>query len=328
MKILVTGGYGFIGSSFIRNILKDENFRVVNIDNLTYAANIKSLEGFENKKNYKFYKADIGNKSKLEEIFNIEKPNFVVHFAAESHVDNSIESPMLFMKTNIIGTYNLLEASRSLNKNHFKLFLHVSTDEVFGDLQIDDDPFTEENKYFPNSPYSASKASSDLIARAWNKTYKLPVIITNCSNNFGPFQNSEKLIPTIIRNAINSNKIPIYGDGQNVRDWLYVEDHVNGLKRILTNGSIGETYNIGGGYEINNLDLTKLICRILDQRFPKEDNYESNIAFVEDRKGHDFRYSIDSTKILTSLDWKPEHKFADSIEDTIDWYLKNTIVKR
>ncbi len=332
-KILVTGGSGFIGSNFIHYIMKKGNYSVINLDNLTYAGNEKNNEDFINNPNYSFIRGDITCYETVSRIFNQNKIHFLVNFAAESHVDRSINDPKVFLNTNILGTYNLLRVSlenNSIDKN-FK-FLHVSTDEVYGSLGLTDKSFTEENKYQPNSPYSASKAASDHLVRAWFHTYKLNVLTSNCSNNYGPFQFPEKLIPLTILNALNGKDITIYGDGSNIRDWLYVEDHCDAIYNLMTKGEVGEVYNIGGNSEKTNLEVVEIICESLDELYPTSSNlnvskkinsYKDLITFVEDRPGHDFRYSIDASKISSDINWKPKENFKSGIKKTILWYLKN-----
>ena len=316
MKVLVTGGLGFIGSNFYNYIIeKYKDYEVYIIDSVTYAANYNNVKNLDNDK---FYKVSITDRDKVFEIFNQHKFDFVVNFAAESHVDNSISNPLEFAQTNIIGTINLLDASV---KNNVKLFYHISTDEVFGHLGPTGE-FSENTPYNPRSPYSASKASSDHFVRAYHNTYNLPVIISNCSNNYGPNQHEEKLIPTIIKNVLKGTPIPIYGNGMNVRDWLYVEDHVRAIDKILHKGKVGETYCVGGGFELSNLRLTQMICDKLDLMMDWGKTSRDQITFVTDRKGHDFRYSIESSKLKNGLDWKPEVTIEDGLHNTINFYLE------
>ena len=329
MNILVTGGYGFIGSNLIKYLLKFENYNILNIDKLTHGSNLNNLDN-EKSDNYSFAKVDLCNLSELKHFFMEFQPDMIMHLAAESHVDRSISDPGNFIKTNIMGTYNLLELTREYLGSHSKekfRFLHVSTDEVFGDLTKDEPPFKEDNNYAPSSPYSASKASSDHLVRAWNRTYGLPVLISNCSNNYGPNQHFEKMIPTIISSCILGEKIPVYGDGSQIRDWLYVVDHVEALHLILTEGSIGESYNVGGNNEISNIELVRTICNLLDQedilKPNKVNSFLDLIRFVKDRPGHDQRYAIDSSKIAGQLNWTPNSTFEDGIKKTIKWYLDN-----
>ena len=326
-SILVTGGCGFIGSNFIQYTLqKYSNFNIINLDKLTYAGRISNLS-YAPKERYVFIKGDICNKDLVGSLFEKYKFDSVIHFAAESHVDRSIDGPEKFVNTNILGTLNLLEHSRKYyieSKNTNFRFLHISTDEVFGTLG-DIGKFVEETPYDPSSPYSASKAGSDHLVRAWNKTYGLPTLITNCSNNYGPYQFPEKLIPLMIINAINDKPLPVYGSGKNIRDWLYVLDHCEALLTVLSKGEIGQTYNIGGGNEIENLEVVNIICNILDRLLPKKnsDSYKGLISFVKDRPGHDFRYAIDATKINSKLGWYPKESFKSGLEKTIKWYIKN-----
>ena len=325
-NILITGGCGFIGSNFIKHLLEDESdYYPIILDSLTYAGNKKNLDNFHND-SYVFIKGDICDKALVKSLF--EKYHFkgVFHFAAESHVDRSIDGPKAFINTNIIGTYNLLEISRMYyNKQNssFK-FIHVSTDEVYGDLD-DGGYFTENTPYNPSSPYSASKASSDHLARAWNRTYGLPVAITNCSNNYGPFQFPEKLIPLMIINCLDWKPLPVYGDGTNIRDWLFVDDHCSAIKAVYENGAIGETYNVGGNNEIKNIDIVITICTILDDLQPSDNgkSYSELITFVKDRPGHDFRYAINAKKIQNELGWFPRESFETGIKKTVEWYLEN-----
>lgn len=331
-NILVTGGCGFIGGNFIHHILeqKNDDITIVNLDNLTYAASPENLAPFESNPNYHFVRGSISNSELVSFVFEKYNINHVVHFAAESHVDNSIKGPKIFFETNILGTFNLLQTAFhhwmnkpfDIKENHkSSRFLHVSTDEVYGTLGKEG-LFTEDTPYAPNSPYSASKASSDFVVRSFFHTYGLPVVTTNCSNNYGPFQHNEKLIPTIIRNAIQGSPIPIYGKGENIRDWLFVRDHCDGIYTVLKKGRLGECYNIGGESEKNNLEIVNAICEKLDNLIPRNVSYKNQITFVEDRFGHDFRYAIDISKINKELKWKPSENFESGIEKTIDWYLK------
>ncbi len=328
-NILITGGAGFIGSNFVEYISNNSEAEIVVLDKLTYAGNLKNLESVSEK--ITFVKGDICDLSFLQNLFEKYKFQKIVHFAAESHVDNSISGPSEFIQTNIVGTFNLLQCAYKTwmdgphqLKNEFKnaRFLHISTDEVYGTLG-ETGLFTEETSYAPNSPYSASKASSDFIVRSYFHTYGLPVVTTNCSNNYGPNQHKEKLIPTIIRKAISGEPIPIYGDGKNVRDWLYVRDHCTGILLALEKGNLGETYNIGGRNERENLYIAEAICNLLDEMLPKENKYIEQISFVTDRPGHDFRYAIDASKIENELGWKAEENFETGIKKTVKWYLDN-----
>ncbi len=333
MKILITGGAGFIGSNLIRHILKNSDHSVVNIDKLTYAGNIDSLSDVIENKRYNFARVDICDLNELSKIFHQYHPDAVMHLAAESHVDRSIENPMEFINTNIIGTFNLLETSRkycddldSSRQANFK-FHHISTDEVFGDLDGTDNFFHEDTPYSPSSPYSASKASSDHLVRAWGRTYGLPVIITNCSNNYGPFHFPEKLIPNVILNALKGKSILVYGDGSQIRDWLFVEDHARALLSVITKGVAGETYNIGGHNEKSNIMVVEMICHLLEELAPEKplnlENYRDLIEFVKDRPGHDVRYAIDASKIERELGWVPLVSFETGLRKTIKWYLQN-----
>ena len=326
MKILITGGCGFIGSNFILNQINKTNNHVLNIDSITYAGNIENLNSIAKNSKYSFLKGDICNYELIKNTLIEFQPDAIVHFAAESHVDRSIDNPMDFVNTNVIGTASMLNASLeylSNNRKNFR-FLHVSTDEVFGSLGKNGF-FTELTPYDPSSPYSASKASSDHLVRAWHRTYGLPVLITNCSNNYGPFQFPEKLIPLMIANCIDQKPLPIYGKGDNIRDWLFVEDHCIAINNVLENGTIGETYNIGGNNEIQNIEIVHSICSILDDLKPLKDNksYSSLITHVEDRPGHDFRYAIDASKINKMIGWKPNETFKSGIRKTVIWYLEN-----
>jgi dTDP-glucose 4,6-dehydratase len=334
-KILVTGGAGFIGSAVIRHIIHNTCDHVVNVDKLTYAGNLQSLSSIEGSSRYKFKKADICNSDEIKCIINQYRPEIIIHLAAESHVDRSIDSPGDFIKTNIVGTYVLLEAAREYwatlpedPKRCFR-FHHVSTDEVYGDLHGSNELFSESSPYAPSSPYSASKASADHLVRAWSRTFKLPVLITNCSNNYGPFQFPEKLIPLVILSALEGKVIPVYGDGSQIRDWLYVDDHARAILEVAVNGKVGQTYNIGGHNEIRNIDVVKSICNILDKLVPsKLDNvvrYGELIRFVADRAGHDLRYAIDASKICYELGWTPDESFESGIKKTIEWYLDNSV---
>ena len=331
MKIFVTGGAGFIGSAFIRYIFKHYDHQILNFDKLSYAGNLSSLSELSDGKKYKFIQGDICNKEFLSKNIFDFKPDIIVHFAAETHVDQSIDNPKKFIDTNIIGTYNLLDECynfwKNLNSNKKKLFRfhHISTDEVYGDLNKGL-LFSENTAYNPSSPYSASKASSDHLVKAWHRTFGLPVSISNCSNNYGPYQYPEKLIPLMIMNAFNKKDLPIYGDGNQIRDWLYVEDHVRAIYLILTKGKPGETYNIGGEKEKTNLEVVHTICNYLnDLNISKEKNfsYQSLIKFVKDRPGHDKRYAIDNTKIFNKLGWSPLESFESGLKKTIEWYLNN-----
>lgn len=328
MNILVTGGAGFIGSAVVRLLIQQTDHRVINVDKLTYAANLDNLKSIDQSPRYTFIKADICDEPLMKELFQKHQPDAVIHLAAESHVDRSIDGPRVFMETNILGTYSLLQAARNVwkswpeDRQQAFRFLHVSTDEVYGSLG-DEGYFTETTAYAPRSPYSASKASSDMLVRAWHHTFGLPVLVSNCSNNYGPYQFPEKLIPVIILNALKGLPLPVYGTGQNVRDWLYVEDHARALYLILQKGRVGETYNIGGHNEMKNLDLVREICRILDELIPDSVHspHENLITFVPDRPGHDLRYAIDAGKIQRELGWTPSVTIQEGLRKTVQWYL-------
>ena len=328
MKVLVTGGAGFIGSALVRMLIGDTDVDVVNVDKLTYAGNLASLDVVAGNPRHRFVRADICNRHAMDDLFEAEKPDIVMHLAAESHVDRSIDGPAAFIETNIAGTCTLLEVARAYwsalstrRRDNFR-FHHISTDEVFGSLGTNG-RFTETTPYAPNSPYAASKASSDHLVRAWHNTYGLPIIVTNCSNNYGPCQFPEKLIPLMILNGLEGKPLPIYGAGENVRDWLYVEDHVAALWRAVTKGEVGETYNIGGEAEMRNIDVVERICDILDESEPRDTPRRELISFVSDRPGHDARYAMDISKIRRDLGWRPRETFETGLRKTVGWYLEN-----
>ncbi|AZS50751.1 dTDP-glucose 4,6-dehydratase [Entomomonas moraniae] len=334
LKILVTGGAGFIGSALVRYLVNETNHTVINVDKLTYAGNLESLKSIAGSERYHFEHVDICDKTALEQVFDAHQPNVVIHLAAESHVDRSITGPAAFIETNIVGTYTLLEVARHYwntlvepAKQAFR-FHHVSTDEVYGDLEGTTDLFTETTPYSPSSPYSASKASSDHLVRAWGRTYGLPVLITNCSNNYGPYHFPEKLIPLMVLNALEGKPLPIYGEGNQIRDWLYVEDHARALYKVLTEGNVGETYNIGGHNEKRNIDVVYALCDLLEELAPTHpkgiNQYVDLITYVKDRPGHDVRYAIDASKIAHDLGWKPQETFETGLRKTVEWYLSNT----
>jgi len=331
MTIIVTGAAGFIGSNFVLNWFEHQDEKVIALDKLTYAGNLENLKSVETNKNYEFVQGDIGDSKLVSELLQKHQPRAIINFAAESHVDRSIHGPDEFMLTNIMGTYRMLNAVRLFydelsdkDQNNFR-FLHVSTDEVYGTLSAKDPAFKETHKYEPNSPYSASKASSDHLVRAWHHTYGLPVLTTNCSNNYGPYHFPEKLIPLCILKALQGQDLPIYGDGQQVRDWLYVVDHCKGITTVLEKGVVGETYNIGGWNEKANLEVVHTLCDLLDELKPRGDgqSYKEQITFVKDRPGHDRRYAIDATKIANELGWEPEETLESGIRKTVQWYLDN-----
>ncbi len=333
MRILVTGGAGFIGSAVVRHLINDSCHHVINVDKLTYAGNLGSIVSVADSERYIFKQGDICDPDFIHNVFAIYQPDAVMHLAAESHVDRSIDGPGEFIQTNIVGTYRLLEAARSywqtskVNKNDFFRFHHISTDEVYGDLEGPEDLFREETPYAPSSPYSASKAGSDHLVRAWGRTFGLPVIITNCSNNYGPYHFPEKLVPLIILNALRGKPLPVYGEGTQVRDWLFVEDHARALVRVVTEGAVGETYNIGGHNEKLNIEVVRAVCELLDELHPSTHDgikkYEELITFVKDRPGHDVRYAIDASKIQRELGWVPRETFESGLRKTVEWYLAN-----
>lgn len=336
-KIIVTGGAGFIGSAVVRHLINNTEYTVINVDKLTYAGNLESLTSVSNNPRYIFEQVDICDTVEIKRVFNQYQPDIVMHLAAESHVDRSIDGPGEFIQTNIVGTYTLLEQARAYwsqlqgdKKANFR-FHHISTDEVYGDLPhpeevenpVDLPLFTEQTAYAPSSPYSASKAASDHLVRAWCRTYGLPVLVTNCSNNYGPYHFPEKLIPLMILNALEGKSLPVYGKGNQIRDWLYVEDHARALVLVATQGKIGETYNIGGHNEKQNIEVVKTICAILDEFRPKSTSYAEQITYVKDRPGHDMRYAIDASKIQRELGWTPQETFESGLRKTVQWYLEN-----
>lgn len=333
MKILITGGAGFIGSAVVRHVIENTKNEVLNVDKLTYAGNLESLASVADHPRYTFSQTDICDRAALDELFENFQPDAVMHLAAESHVDRSITGPAAFIETNIIGTYQLLEAARHYwnqldqNKKQAFRFHHISTDEVYGDLEGTEDLFLETTPYAPSSPYSASKASSDHLVRAWYRTYGLPVVLTNCSNNYGPFHFPEKLIPLVILNALAGKPLPVYGNGTQIRDWLYVEDHARALYKVVTEAAVGETYNIGGHNEQKNIDVVKAICELLEELAPNKPEglarYQDLITYVTDRPGHDLRYAIDASKIQQDLGWVPQESFETGLRKTVQWYLEN-----
>jgi dTDP-glucose 4,6-dehydratase len=332
MTILITGGAGFIGSNFAIDWLALENEMVINLDKLTYAGNLANLDSLKNNLGHRFIHGDIGDSQLVANLLEQYKPRAIINFAAESHVDRSILDPEAFIQTNIVGTFRLLETAKAYwnslepSEHDAFRFLHVSTDEVYGTLTSQDPPFSETNRYMPNSPYSASKAASDHLVRSYFHTYNFPVLTTNCSNNYGPFQFPEKLIPLVINNALKGASLPIYGDGQQIRDWLYVNDHCSAIRRVLEAGRLGEVYNIGGLNEKANIDIVDTLCSILDEKTPKADgtSYRDQITYVKDRAGHDRRYAIDTRKIESELNWRPAETFETGIRKTVDWYLSNS----
>ncbi|WP_436905927.1 dTDP-glucose 4,6-dehydratase [Acinetobacter johnsonii] len=333
MKLLITGGAGFIGSAVVRHVIQNTQDTVLNVDKLTYAGNLESLASVQAHERYTFSQTDICDRAALDQLFADFQPDAVMHLAAESHVDRSISGPAAFIETNIIGTYQLLEATRQywnslvdVKKQAFR-FHHISTDEVYGDLEGTEDLFLETTPYAPSSPYSASKASSDHLVRAWHRTYSLPVVVTNCSNNYGPYHFPEKLIPLIIQNALAGKALPVYGNGHQIRDWLFVEDHARALYQVVTEATVGETYNIGGHNEQKNIDVVKAICELLEELAPNKPagiaHYQDLISYVTDRPGHDLRYAIDASKIQKDLGWAPQESFATGLRKTVEWYLNH-----
>ena len=333
MKIIVTGGAGFIGSAVVRHLINDTKHDVLNIDKLTYAGNTESLATVSGSDRYQFHQIDICDRALLSRVFEAFQPNIIMHLAAESHVDRSIDGPDAFIETNIVGTYQLLEAARAywsqlnVDKKKGFRFHHISTDEVYGDLLTTDDMFTESSPYIPSSPYSASKASSDHLVRAWYRTFGLPIVLTNCSNNYGPYHFLEKLIPHMILNALAGKPLPIYGKGHQIRDWLFVEDHARALVRVATMAEVGESYNIGGHNEKQNIEVVQMLCALLEELRPKKpvgiSHYQDLITYVEDRPGHDQRYAIDASKIERELGWQPLETFETGLRKTVNWYLDN-----
>jgi len=331
--ILVTGGAGFIGSAVIRHLINDTDFKVVNVDKLTYAGNLESIALVSDNDRYSFEKVDICDATEIKRVLNQHQPDIIMHLAAESHVDRSIDGPGEFIQTNIVGTYNLLEQARhywaalETNKKQGFRFHHISTDEVYGDLEGTDDLFTEQTPYAPSSPYSASKASSDHLVRAWQRTFDFPAVITNCSNNYGPYHFPEKLIPLVILNALAGKPLPVYGKGNQIRDWLYVEDHARALVLVATKGVLNETYNIGGHNEMQNIEVVHSICKLLEEFVPNKPKgitaYQDLITYVTDRAGHDVRYAIDASKIQAELGWTPQETFESGLRKTVKWYLEN-----
>jgi len=328
-SIVVTGGAGFIGSAVIRHLIQDTDYKVINVDKLTYAGNLESLAEIDSNSRYHFEQVDICDAVEVNRVIECYQPDIIMHLAAESHVDRSIDGPAEFIQTNIVGTFTLLETARAywnnlseVKRNTFR-FHHISTDEVYGDLHGVNDLFTEKTAYDPSSPYSASKASSDHLVRAWHRTYGLPIVVTNCSNNYGPYHFPEKLIPLMILNALEGKSLPVYGDGAQIRDWLYVEDHARALLQVATQGTVGETYNIGGHNEKKNLEVVHNICALLDEMCPKNSPYAEQISFVKDRPGHDLRYAIDASKIAQDLGWVPQETFETGLRKTVQWYLNN-----